>query len=759
VQGGRGDGQVAAVRSLLSRASAELRAGRPQSAERLYRGVLAADPGNPEAEHFLGLALVQCGRTSEGLDAMLRSISLDPGQPMYALNAALALSEAGHADAAERILRTAIAGAPGVAQLHNFLGAVLQRRGAWQAARQALEHAARLAPRDDTVQNNLGYVLLECGEVEAAVRALGEALRINPSNAMACNNLGNALLARGEADAAEASYRRAIAVAPRFAGAHYNLGKLLREHGRIDSALAAIRTSLELSPQEPGGWQLFADTVSGARFGAPDPAMERDLAACLAREDVEPANLSLAALSMLCAEPAFAALLAASEPRWDDALRAASRPLFVLLLENAIVPDARFERLVAGLRRAALARAGSDAPPATRQDIELACALAQQCFLAEYPVEETPAETEALARLTPAARGEFALAVCAAYRALASLPAAAGFAGGEDAFGRLVRRQLVEPGEERRLRAAIPSLTGVDDGVSRAVRMQYEENPYPRWRRAPGFVGAYPLAVKLRTLFPRLAPEQIDAPDRLSVLIAGCGTGRHAAITARQLPNARILALDLSDASLAFAMRRFRELGIDNVRFALADLLELGGLEERFDLIECAGVLHHLDDPVAGWRVLAGLLRPRGFMNVALYSETGRSAIVAARRFIEARGLEPTPGGMRAARSALIALPEGAPERRVLGSVDFWSMSGCRDLLFHAKEHRFTSARIAAAVRELDLEFLGFEVDTGVKRAYAERFPEDRDGADLENWTRFEADQPDTFAAMYQFWVRPRQPS
>ncbi|HEY6864503.1 MAG TPA: class I SAM-dependent methyltransferase, partial [Burkholderiales bacterium] len=242
-----------------------------------------------------------------------------------------------------------------------------------------------------------------------------------------------------------------------------------------------------------------------------------------------------------------------------------------------------------------------------------------------------------------------------------------------------------------------------------------------------------------------------------SVLIAGCGTGRHAAITARQQPHARILAVDLSAASLAFAMRRFRELGITNVRFARADLLRLGGLQERFDLIECAGVLHHLDDPIAGWRVLAGLLRSKGFMNVALYSESGRSAIVAARRLIEARGLAPDPAGMRAARDMIMALPQGAPERRVMDSVDFWSLSGCRDLLFHAREHRFTLARIAAALRELDLEFLGFDVDSRVKRAYAERFPGDRAAADLENWAAFEAEHPDTFAAMYQFWVRRKR--
>lgn len=743
-------------RSLLSRANAEMGAGRPGAAEPLYRAALAGDAGNAEATHFLGLALVQIGREAEGIAAMLRSIALDPGQPAYALNAGLALAESGRAGEAERVLREAVARAPGTAPLHNMLGAVLQRRGAWREARAALEQAARMAPGDDTVQNNLGYVLLECGDADGAVRHLREALRLNPSNAMASNNLGNALLAKGDADAAEAGYRRAIVLAPEFAGAHYNLGKLLRSRGNLAAALASIRRCLRLSPRDPGAWQVFADALAGARFAAADPGLEDDVAACLAREDVEPTSLGPAALDLLCTDPAFAALLDAAEPAWDEALRAARRPLFPRLLEYAIVPDPRFERLVAGLRRAALMRAARGADRPTPADTELACALAQQAFLTEYPVAETAAETEALERVAGADASEFALAACAAYRPLASLSAAAGLAGGDGAFGRVVRRQVIEPAGERGLRATIPSLTDVADGVSRAVQAQYEENPYPRWYRAPGFVGAYPLAARLRSLFPHLAPGDVDVPDALSVLIAGCGTGRHAAITARQQPHARILAVDLSGASLAFALRRFRELGIANVRFARADVLRLSALEERFDLIECAGVLHHLDDPLAGWRALLGVLRPRGLVNVALYSEAGRAAVVAARRLIEARGFAPDPAGMRAARAAIMALPAGAPERGVLDSVDFWSMSGCRDLLFHAKEHRYTPARIAAELRELDLEFLGFEIDARVRRAYLERFPGDPAAVDLGNWARFEAERPETFAAMYQFWARRR---
>jgi SAM-dependent methyltransferase len=384
--------------------------------------------------------------------------------------------------------------------------------------------------------------------------------------------------------------------------------------------------------------------------------------------------------------------------------------------------------------------------------------------LGEYLLEESAAETaavEGLRRGLEAAGtspgGRLRLAIYATYRPLWPMAERVPLrdAGAADSFGRLLLRQIVEPREEERLRAEIESLTPVEDPVSRAVRAQYEENPYPRWRRAPGAARPYPLGARLRTLFPHLPPELL--PEAPEILIAGCGTGRHAAITARLNPSSRILAIDISRASLAYAARRCGELGIGSVRFAQADLLRLGALGERFDVVECVGVLHHLRDPLAGWRVLRDLLRPGGFMKVALYSETARRSVAAARAFIAERGFQATAEGMRKARAAIAALPEGAPARAVLQSPDFYTLSGCRDLLFHVQEVCFTLERIAAALRDLDLEFLGFEFDDpAVLRAYRAECPGDPAATSLPDWAGFEARHPAAFAGMYQFWMRRR---
>lgn len=758
------------LRALLGRASSELQGGRLRAAEDLYRSALEREPRNAEATHFLGLCLCRAGRGGEGLALLRRSIELNGAEIMYRQNLGLLLAEHGLLDEAESALRKGISMQPR-APLYNFLGTVLHRRGALREAVGAYEKALALDARDGNVHVNLGYARFELGEIEAAVAHYRRAIELDPGDAMAHNNLGNALREQGRVAAAEAEYREALRIAPHFALARHNLGMLLRGEGRLEDAAASFRVAARLAPQEAASWQLLAETLADVRFTAPNAELEADLATCLAREDVDAMRLGAPAFSLLMTGPRFAALVRAAREAPDtrpadrlaqEVLPALKSPLLIPLLENTVVSDPDFERFVAALRRALLAAWKSDGLAAAHPPPEIVCALAHQCHLGEYVIEESADETAMVEELqsaierAPADAGtRLLLALHACYRPLATLGPAYPFPEAADDFARLLLRQVAEPREEARLREEIESLTSVDDAVSRAVRAQYEENPYPRWRNAPAVAGRYPLALRLRALFPRLREAESAIPSEPKILIAGCGTGKHAAITARLDPAARILAVDVSRTSLAYAQRRARELGLVNVRFAQADLLRLDTLEERFDLVECAGVLHHLRDPLAGWRVLAALVRPRGFMKIALYSETARRGVAAARRFLSERGFEATPQGIRAGRAAIMALPEGAAGRTVAGSPDFWSLSGCRDLLFHVQEHRFTPREIADALRRLDLEFLGFEFDDpAALRSYRGEFPDDPAATSLQNWEIFESRHPDTFAGMYQFWVR-----
>ena len=92
---------------------------------------------------------------------------------------------------------------------------------------------------------------------------------------------------------------------------------------------------------------------------------------------------------------------------------------------------------------------------------------------------------------------------------------------------------------------------------------------------------------------------------------------------------------------------------------------------------------------------------------------------------------------------------------RVVAWRDFYSLSGCRDLLFHVTEHRFTIPMIEDALRRLDLEFLGFSIFSNLPEML--EFKKIHGAGALTSlalWHDYETENPDIFGAMYQFWLR-----
>jgi 2-polyprenyl-3-methyl-5-hydroxy-6-metoxy-1,4-benzoquinol methylase len=387
-------------------------------------------------------------------------------------------------------------------------------------------------------------------------------------------------------------------------------------------------------------------------------------------------------------------------------------------------------------------------PRAGDDDIlPLACALARQCFLNEYVFACSEGETERLARLTASLAAALSagqptsplqLAVVAAYASLDSvLPTEALLARDwPRPLKDVLVRQVEEPATERRLRAAIPRLTPIKDSVSRAVQAQYEDHPYPRW-----------------TFSSAKVPSWAPFASAREILIAGCGTGRQLCEMASLNTSAHVLAVDLSLASLSYATRKAQELGLKNVEIAQADILELGSLGRSFDFIDSSGVLHHLGDPWAGWRVLLSLLRPQGAMRVALYSELARRPLVAARAFIAERGYSGSTEDIRRFRQDALAAPDLAIPT---GSHDFYTISSCRDLLFHVQETRMTLPEIKAFLAQNGLEFLGFDIASTALEAFRNRFPHAGAHTDLDCWHLFEQEWPSVFVGMYQFDVKKR---
>lgn len=482
-------------------------------------------------------------------------------------------------------------------------------------------------------------------------------------------------------------------------------------------------------------------------------------------------ELAATGLFFLRRDARFAQLFATDGPgAIDDLLKSgrldilfSSGPL-QKLCELAILCDPDGERLLTGIRRALLAGCGESALRSRINGTYLpfVCALATLCFNNEYIFLQTAEEDASLSQLRQWAdngqldlrRDPGLMALLGTYHPLHDLKGSFSLTDGPavppgSPLERLLNVQVREPLEERRIATDIPRLTEIDDTVSQTVRKQYEENPYPRWVgiRLPA---PRPLSDVLQAVSPGLALSSRLDKDKPSILVAGCGTGQHPIFTAARFAGSKVLAIDLSLASLAYAKRKAIELGAASITFMQADILALGSVPRQFDVIECGGVLHHMRDPVRGWQILLRLLKPGGIMGIGLYSRLARRWINQAKEMVAGKESLPTPDGIRKLRHELWpSLPS-----HLTNSRDFFTMSGCRDLLFHVQEHQFDLQQLASILQELKLEFLGFQLSAAIVDTFRSRFPEEGSLTDLPRWKEFEEENPDTFRNMYQFYVR-----
>ena len=780
--------------SELQQALALHRAGRLADAAAAYRRLLDEAPADPEVLHSFGLLCHQRGDPEQALALLRRAVALRPEAADVHLHLGLVLEHAGalepalHAyrDAArlapraagavfnqgvvllglsrpgeaERCFRRVLASAPGDAGAALNLGRALADQRRWEEAERAYARAHALRPGQVAALNGRGGALRRLGRRREALHAYRRALALAPDDARLHNNLGAVQNELGRRREALASYERALALDEDLPEAHLNLGRMHREQGERSAALRACRRALALAPELPGAASTLASLLRDEVPPRCDPGLRAELLRLMRSADVDPQDLVRAAANQVSRRHRLPPRGGYESGTGSLPVAALARDeLLLTLLREAINVDPDLEAVLVALRRALLL------DEATGPEIErLRAALALQCFANEYVFEASEAERarlDALAgALAPPAPGSPGwrrdLLRLAAYRPLWQVEALRDQGAGDLAafpadLARVLRRTRTEPLEERDLAGRLPCAGPVRDPVSRRVRAQYEAGPYPRWLGISAEKRT-PLAESLARRFPHWSPGGRFATGSRA-LVLGCGSGYEPIELARREPRVTVFAVDLSRASLAYAARMARDLGVRNVRFLHGDLLDLEGLEGPFELVSAVGVLHHLRDPIAGWRAATAKLVRGGLMRVGLYSALARRGIARARAQVRQRGIPPTPEALRRFRASLLRGEPGRDLAFLLRSPDFYTLSGLRDLLFHVEEHHFDLPRVAGALSGLGLRFVGFEHERpGVEYAYDRMFPDDPSRTSLAHWAAFEAACPGTFTGMYQFW-------
>ena len=619
----------------------------------------------------------------------------------------------------------------------NNLGIIFQDLEENQKATECFEKAVKINPNYADAHNNLGLIYNKLNDYQNAKECFEKAIEINPNHSQALNNIAGIFINLKDIQKAKKCYEKVLQIDPNNIQSINALSSLLSAY--------AFEYKSEVDKDSFKKLILFLFRKKNISLGA---IVKNVILILLSKDDT--VNL----LKIINSESSLLTN--------EIAQNLLKEELFHLMLQKAIIPDKFLEKLLTQLRCEILFNLEISNKDNLDENFNFIISLAEQCWLNEYVYAQSEKEINQIIKLKNKIENdnsinEIEIAILGCYIPLNKskiiIEKLFNHKSTNILFNDLFTVQIKEPLKEKELVRSIKSLDIIEDFVSKKVQEQYEEHPYPRWRLTNQIIP--------RNFFfclnYEIKPNKINYNEKFNnpnVLIAGCGTGSHA-ISSTIYQNANILAVDLSLSSLAYAKRKTEELGHKNIEYLQADILQLKKLDRKFDIIEASGVLHHMNDPISGLKVLLDILEPHGYLKLGLYSELGRKHVVETRKFIKNKNYKNTSKDINICRQDILSQKEEPLLQKVTDGKDFYSISTVRDLLFHTQEHRFTIPQISKVLKDLNLEFLGFIFkNPKTKNKYFEFFPEDKKNISLDSWHEFEKMNPDTFRKMYQFYIK-----
>src|SRR6266571_3612205 len=280
---GAGEGRPVSVSRRLDTALQHHQAGRLSEAEAGYREILAVDPDNIDALHFLGVishqrgehgraaelisralsrnpsnapaynnlgnTLGAQGKLNEAVACYLNALALDPDYVDALLTLGAALRALGKPSKAIACYKRALALAPNAAAANAGLQDVLRDQSNVDKAAVHHDKAPTLKPESCEWHFNQGNSYKDQAQWDDAVVSYEKALSLTPDFSPAYVNLGNVLNVQGKADQAIACYRKALVIEPDLLEAHYNLGHVFRNQGRLNEGLDCHKMALSLDPE------------------------------------------------------------------------------------------------------------------------------------------------------------------------------------------------------------------------------------------------------------------------------------------------------------------------------------------------------------------------------------------------------------------------------------------------------------------------------------------------------------------------------
>jgi len=229
-------------------------AGRLDEAERAYRQVLAAQPKQYHALHFLGVLKAQRGDMAASADLIAQSVALFEANALAHFHLAEAVLKLGQfADAIAHYRRALVLEPALVPAYPRLAGCLIETGNAAEGLSVRPDEA--LAAFDQALARDPGLVgalvgqariQFEKGDSAAAFGALETAMAAHPEAVEPHISKAILLTELGRRDAALATYQAALAIDPAAEDTYYNMGCLLLDMRLYPAAVAAFDSALAI---------------------------------------------------------------------------------------------------------------------------------------------------------------------------------------------------------------------------------------------------------------------------------------------------------------------------------------------------------------------------------------------------------------------------------------------------------------------------------------------------------------------------------
>ena len=263
---------AANIRAQIAQAVYHQQRGAYPDAERLFHGVLTADPRQPDALHYLGLLAYQTGRSEQAVDLMQRSIAESPDNPTFYYNLAGVLVKLGRGQEAVSYYQRCLDLQHGNGDAWQGLAQTLSALGHPEDAVACLERAAAYAPNHSGCWAVLAEIQNALGMLPEATAAAQRASELSPNDPELRVRLGAQLIKQADYDEARKQFDRALASAPRLTQAHYDRATLDAILGNFDAARTGFETAIKIDPEF---YSSYFHLAAIKKISADDPIVTR----------------------------------------------------------------------------------------------------------------------------------------------------------------------------------------------------------------------------------------------------------------------------------------------------------------------------------------------------------------------------------------------------------------------------------------------------------------------------------------------------